>query len=83
MKYRTTYLNPDYRKDPKTDSYCVRCQKDIKEGSKFRMIHLVEGGLQVLHPEDESKYVSDMGDLYFHKVGMECAKIIGLEFTTK
>ena len=82
MNYRTIYLNPNYIKEPKTNSYCVRCQKDIKETSRFRMVHLVDGGLQVLHSADESNYVSDQGDLYFHKVGIECAKILGLEYTT-
>ena len=82
MKYRTTYLNPDNTYVPKNaKNPCGRCNRNIKDGSKSRSVHLINGGLDVLHPDDESKYVSDSGDLGFYSVGMDCAKAIGLEFT--
>lgn len=83
MNYKTAYLDPDNRRDPKTDHYCYRCHKDIKPGAKTRQIHIINGGLEILHPADESKYTSDAGDMYWFEVGMECAKKIGIEYTHK
>lgn len=79
--YRTKFLDYDARREPKTDRYCVRCQKDLKKGAEFRQIHLVDGGAMILHPEDEAIYMSDAGDLGTHLLGMECARIIGMEWS--
>ena len=78
---RTAYLDPDNRRDPKTDHHCHRCHKDFKPNAKTRQIHIINGGWDVLHPEDESKYVSDAGDMYVFEVGLDCARKIGWEFT--
>lgn len=79
--YHVKNLDGDYRREPKTDRFCVRCQKDIKEGSPSRAVHIVNGGHLILHPDDESSYVPDSGDCGIYLVGMDCAKIIGLEWT--
>ena len=79
--YRTTELDYDARRQPKTDRSCVRCQRDIKPGSPTRMVHVVDGGNWILHPNDEGIYVSNAGDLGMFEVGMDCARIIGLEWT--
>lgn len=79
--YRTTELNPDTRRSPKTDRHCARCQKDIKPNSTTRGIHIVDGGGSILHPADERLYVSNGGDLGHFIVGMDCAKQIGMEWT--
>lgn len=81
-KPRTKFLDYDARREPKTDHYCVKCQRDIKPGSQFRMVHIVDGGGFVLHPEDESAYASDAGDMYFFPIGTDCARQLGLEWTT-
>lgn len=80
--YRTKFLDYDARRDPKTNVFCVRCQKDIKGEPKLH-VHLVDGGPFVLHPEDENKYVDDGGDLLFHPIGSCCAKILGMEWVHK
>lgn len=41
---RTKVLDGDYRCEPQTDRFCVRCQKDIKPDSPARAVHIVEGG---------------------------------------
>lgn len=82
ISYRKTYLDPDYRKDPKTDLFCCRCQKDIKTKT-HRVVHLIEGGMWILHPEDEHLYESDNGDCGWFPIGNDCAKQVGLEFTKK
>jgi hypothetical protein len=57
---------------------CVRCGKDVKN-EKYS-VHLVDGDLVMLSKEDEDKYVSDSGDMYWHPIGSECAKHIPKEF---
>lgn len=74
---------PDYRKKPKSDYYCVVCQKAIRKGSTHRLIHLVDGGNTVLHPQDEHLYQPDGGDCGLHPIGNDCAKKAGLEWSIK
>jgi len=78
---RKKELDYDARRRPKTDHHCVRCQRDIKPGSRYRMVHVIDGGGQILHPADEAAYVSDAGEMGLHPVGMDCARTIGLEWT--
>jgi hypothetical protein len=44
-------------------------------------VHVIDGGSTILHPEDEQLYYSDEGDLYWHPIGPECAKIFGFEWS--
>ena len=98
---RAKYTDPDFRKDPKTESYCARCQKDIKPGKPYRLVHLLDGGSYILHPEDEAAFqagaevraehdgepllndtrVGERGDLGEAKIGMDCARKLGLEWS--
>jgi hypothetical protein len=80
--YRTTNIDQDTRKQPKTDRFCVRCQRDIRPGTAARVVHLVDGGPFALHPGDEDKYPPNSpGDLGAWLVGPDCAETIGLEWT--
>lgn len=79
---RTTQLGADNRRDPKTNHYCVRCHKELKIGQPFREVHLIDDGPTVLHPEDESLYVRDGGDMGLWPIGPDCAKKVGIEFTS-
>lgn len=82
MAYRTTFLDPDNRaKEPKTAHYCIRCLRDLKPGSAYRVIHVVNGGASVLHPAEEATYVPDAGEMGWFSIGMNCARIVGLDFT--
>lgn len=80
---RTAYLDHDTRREPKTDHFCAKCQRDLKPGQPFRVIHIIHGGGCVLHPDDESVYVADAGDMGCFPVGMDCARKIGIEFTSE
>lgn len=84
--YRTKELDYDARHRSKTKRACVRCQRDIKPESPARMIHLVDGGSFILHPDDEAIYKQAhgeivAGDLGAWLVGMDCAKTIGMEWS--
>jgi hypothetical protein len=53
---RAKWVDPDFRKEPKTENYCARCQKDIKVDQPYRLVHLLDGGFYILHPEDEAAF---------------------------
>lgn len=87
LSYRTKELDYDARRQSKTDRACVRCQRDIKPSSPARGVHLVDGGNFILHPDDEEKYQQANprghgGDLGAWLLGMDCARQIGLEWST-
>lgn len=77
---RTTFLDYDARPRPKTDTFCCKCQKDIK-GNNYRWVRLINGGATVLHPADEALYTPDAGDLGWHRIGSDCARKLGLEWS--
>lgn len=82
--YRTKFLDFDARREPKTDHYCARCQKDIC--GSYRCIHLVDGGAFILHPEDEAVYAATgkaggSDDCGAHFLGSDCARKLGLEWS--
>ena len=60
---------------------CIVCRTVLKRSA--RMVHVIDGGSRVLHPDDERLYTSDEGDLYWHAIGEDCARKIGLEWTIK
>lgn len=80
-KLRTRFLDYDSRPRPKTQHYCCKCQRDLAPGAAHRMVHLIDGGLMVLHPADESLYLADAGDVGLHPIGMDCARQLGMEWT--
>lgn len=87
---RTKFIDPDYRRDPKTNDYCARCQKDLKPGQPRALIHMVSGGPFALHRDDEAAYWAEAatlpggqhpGEMGWFAVGSDCARKIGAEFT--
>lgn len=70
---RSVFLDYDARRTTKTKRYCVRCQRDLKPGQPARVVRVLEA--MVLHPED----AGTSGEEYL--IGMDCAKIIGMEFS--
>lgn len=84
MTMRTLQWDPDYRRKPKTDTFCAYCQRDLKPGQRRRWVHIVLGGGSILHPSDPrwgDNIEEDAGDLLCHPVGVDCARKIGLEWT--
>lgn len=73
-------VDPDFRRDPKTDVFCWRCQKDLKPGQPRKWVHIINGGIDLLHPDDEDQYdriANAASDLGCFPVGMDCARRIG------
>lgn len=54
---------------------CAACGREMK--GKRWAVHVIAGGGKVLHPDDESSYVSDAGEMGLHMVGPECRKKFG------
>jgi hypothetical protein len=74
-------IDNDCRREPKTNRFCIRCQRDLPAGAQERMIHLVESCMAV-HPEDEGMLATFAHEDHgWWLVGVDCAKIIGLEYT--
>jgi hypothetical protein len=73
---RTEFMDPDYRRNPKTPFFCIRCQKDIKPGQGHRWVYCGVDLAFAVHPEDvtnEDKF----------PIGSDCAKKIGLEWSVE
>lgn len=82
--YRVEWIGIDAyhpNRQPKTERYCCICQRDIKPGAKAREVHLVDGGMWALHPDDEALYTDDGGDLGMHLLGLDCAKKLGSDWS--
>lgn len=88
--FRTKFIDPDYRRTPKTSWSCCCCQKDIKPSAAYRMVHLVNGGIDALHPGDYDAYATASkeqpsgqfkDDCGGHPIGMDCARKLGLEWS--
>lgn len=80
--YRTEYLDQDNNRRSKTDLSCIACGKDLDPSKRHRMVHMVDGGPFVLHPEDEKLYPkNDPGDLGCWPIGSDCARKLGLEWS--
>ena len=78
MKTRTKFLDYDARPEPKTKHYCVKCQRDLKPGSTYRLVALRHGEPTIIHPAD---FGLGATDVEVRPVGMDCARIIGTEWT--
>jgi hypothetical protein len=60
---------------------CIVCGKEVNPKTA-RYVHLINGGHIVLHPSDEHLYESDGGDVGGQPIGPDCAKRLGLEWSS-
>lgn len=81
MGYRTKFISYAARREPKSDFYCVACQKDMDPQKPCRAVHMIDGGYYALHPSEEPNYVPDGGDMGCWPIGNDCAKKLGIEWT--
>lgn len=63
------------------DHPCIVCDKEVNPRTA-RYVHVINGGQVVLHPNDERLYVPDGGDMGGHPIGPDCARRLGLEWST-
>lgn len=80
--FREKFVDPDFRREPKTKVYCFVCQKDIKNGVRY-VGHAAFGCAVVVHPEDREvadRELSAVDNNGLLPVGPDCAKRVGLEW---
>lgn len=73
-------LDPDFRKEPKTEHYCALCQRDIKTSEKVNQVRLVfdeANSLCVAANDDATTYEGDIG---LKPVGSECTKKVPTDY---
>lgn len=71
------HLDPDYRRQPKTQHFCCLCQRDIKTPpAETDYVHYVDGGSAILAVEDEARFseLQHPGDMYSFPIGPDCAR---------
>lgn len=90
--YRTKFLDPDYRRMPKTTHYCIRCQRDIKPGAEARWVAFELDHFETaIHPDDLAAAWPEIRArraphhhnccISFEPIGSECIRKIGREWT--
>ncbi|UXS01677.1 hypothetical protein [Agrobacterium tumefaciens] len=84
---RKVFTDPNFRpvKQPLTETFCALCEKDLKDGKPRRYICYEFETMSAIHPDDwEKALYSEPANFYFKvlPVGMDCARRIGLEFTS-
>lgn len=92
---RVTFMDADFRKEPKTIRWCCRCQRDLGPDAEARTVHLVHGEMFILHPNDEGRFTPgctlmfedghtepDQGDMGLFLIGPECVRKVGREWTS-
>jgi hypothetical protein len=80
--FRSKFVDPDFRTDPKTKVFCFVCQRDIRTAVPF-MGHAAFGCIEVVHPEDRAvadRELAPADNVGLLPVGRDCAKRIGLEW---
>lgn len=90
---RIAFIDFDARRTPKTDRWCIMCQRDLKPSAKARRVRVIDigGGPYSIHPEDEATFDALGGRLPDHPdeqrdlgqqlIGLDCARKHGLEWT--
>lgn len=75
-------LDPDFRREPKTDHWCFLCQKDLKPGAPYRVIRMELDVFHAIHPDDwEAAKTEITRPIEQWQIGPDCARRIGLEWS--
>lgn len=87
---RTKWMDPDFRSVPKTERFCILCQKDLAPGAKHRIVHWEVDRYEAIHPDDLGGATVEIVErrgrtdaVQRGLVGMDCARRLGLEWTLR
>lgn len=83
MAKREIRTTPLYQSGPATTNFqeCCVCGKTLAR--VIDMVHLINGGADILHPDDEHLYESNAGNCGCFPIGADCARRVGMEWTFK
>lgn len=75
--------DPDYRRAPKSDYYCMNCQRDIVRHHPHRRCYVIHisGEDYLLHPDDVLEHEERPLDFGWLPLGLDCAERFGLEWS--
>ena len=73
MTYRTMKMIWGMPESYPAGPICACCGRSLN-GKAMVHVHVINGGSDVIHPEDEDMYESDAGDMDYHDIGIGCAK---------
>lgn len=86
----TKYLDPDFRRTPKTQRWCCVCQRDLKSLKNARKCLTINGGTDAVWPEPrithgmlplpESERTA-LAEAKWMFIGADCAAKIGEGWT--
>lgn len=86
--YRTKFIDYDTRREPKTERYCIMCQRDLKLGQPFRTVMYEIDRFHAVHTDDWDIARADiesrrtcLGPVQFALMGMDWARKLGMEFS--
>lgn len=85
---RSEFLDFDARREPKTDLFCVKCQRDLNPRRVYRLVWMPkEWQPFTYHPDDVvDGHVEDADEgriaVVAHPIGPDCAEAHGMEWTT-
>ena len=82
---RSKWMDPDFRRDPKTPTYCGVCRRDLKPGQPRRRILFAPTNYEAVHSEDWERALAPAGPSgegwIIEPIGMDCARRLGLEWS--
>ncbi len=70
---RTTRMIWHKGNESPSGASCAVCGRALDESTMWA-VHVIDGGTHVLHPNDESTYIPDDGDMGCHMLGPECRR---------
>lgn len=79
---RTVFIECNARPEPKTNRYCVVCQKDIKPGRPARVAEWELDTFHAIHVDDLGRARAEIiRPMDTGLLGADCAKRLGLEYS--
>ena len=86
--YRAKWIDPDFRRNPKTNRFCERCQRDLKPGQPYRLICYELDVMEAVHQDDweiaQAHITANRtcrDPVCIQPIGMDCARKLGLEWS--
>lgn len=88
MAYRSQWMDPDFRRDPKTRRFCGLCQRDLAPAQPHRFVLYELDRYEAVHRDDWEAARDQITasrtahhPVIVEPIGMDCARRLGLEWS--
>jgi hypothetical protein len=79
---RSKWMDPDFRREPKTSHFCAVCQRDLKPEQPHRRVLFTLADYAAVHVDDWLRAQGETGEGYvIEAIGMDCARRLGPEWS--